>query len=106
MNLAVTKNDDGTVLTVAIEGSIDTVTAPRFEAELNPLYDGVRELILDFAAVDYVSSAGLRVIMSADQPSASSETGSLCHFEGVAAFHCRRDGSARQKPKTTADRRG
>ncbi len=67
MNLAVTKNDDGTVLTVAIEGSIDTVTAPRFEAELNPLYDGVRELILDFAAVDYVSSAGLRVIMSADQ---------------------------------------
>lgn len=67
MNLAVTKNDDGTVLTAAIEGSIDTVTAPRLEAELNPLYDGVRELILDFAAVDYVSSAGLRVIMSADQ---------------------------------------
>ena len=42
-----------TAHTIAIEGSVDTVTAPR--------------LILDFAAVDYVSSAGLRVLLAADQ---------------------------------------
>ena len=75
MNLKMDKNADGSVLTVFVEGSIDTVTAPMLEEELNRQCEGVKELILDFAKVDYVSSAGLRVIMGADQQ--MSESGKM-----------------------------
>lgn len=75
MTLNIATNADGTILTVAVEGSIDTVTAPKLEEALDSRYDGVAELILDFASVDYVSSAGLRVLMGADQK--MSESGKL-----------------------------
>lgn len=65
MKLAVEKSSDGGALTLRIEGSIDTVTAPELERRLNAELAGVRELVLDFSGVNYVSSAGLRVIMSA-----------------------------------------
>lgn len=58
---------DAATLTVVIAGSIDTVTAPELEKELKANWDGVKTLILDFAAVDYISSSGLRVVMVADQ---------------------------------------
>lgn len=53
--------------TIAIEGSVDTVTAPELEAAIAALPETLERLILDFAAVDYVSSAGLRVLLAADQ---------------------------------------
>lgn len=56
-------NKDAEKLTVAIEGRLDTVTAPEFEAKLGELLNGVSELVIDMAKVDYVSSAGLRVIL-------------------------------------------
>ncbi len=54
-------------LTVAVTGSIDTVTAPQLDSLLQENWEGVTELIMDFAAVDYISSAGLRVILMANQ---------------------------------------
>lgn len=54
-------------LTVAVTGSIDTVTAPQLDSLLQENWDGVTELIMDFAEVDYISSAGLRVILMANQ---------------------------------------
>lgn len=60
-------NKDAQTLTVFIEGSIDTVTAPELEKELKANWDGITELVLDFTSVDYISSAGLRVVMAADQ---------------------------------------
>lgn len=57
-------NLDGSRLTVALEGRIDTLTAPQLEADLKPLLNGVSELVLDFAQVAYISSAGLRVLLS------------------------------------------
>ena len=65
MKIEMTK--DSGKLTAKITGSIDTVTAPELEKELKSQWDNVTELILDFTAVDYISSAGLRVMMSADQ---------------------------------------
>ena len=56
-----------TAHTVASEGSVDTVTAPELEAAIAALPATLERLILDFAAVDYVSSAGLRVLLAADQ---------------------------------------
>ena len=57
------KNLDGTTLTVTVTGHIDTVTAPQLEAELS--LDAVEELVIDISGVTYVSSAGLRVFLSA-----------------------------------------
>lgn len=54
-------------LTLALAGRLDTNTAPALEAELNDNLDGVTELVLDFADLEYISSAGLRVILSAQK---------------------------------------
>ena len=65
MEIKKTKND--AVLTLAIQGRIDTTTAPQLEAELKADIDGVTELYLDFTGVEYISSAGLRVLLSAQK---------------------------------------
>ena len=57
---------DGAVMTVALSGRLDTTTAPDFEKELGDL-EGVTELILDFEGLEYVSSAGLRVLLTAQK---------------------------------------
>lgn len=54
-------------LTVTVKGNVDTVTAPELDSRLQQNWDGITELIFDFAAVDYISSAGLRVILMANQ---------------------------------------
>ena len=60
-------NKQDTTLTVVISGNIDTVTAPELDSQLQDNLSGIKDLILDFAAVDYISSAGLRVILMANQ---------------------------------------
>ena len=54
-------------LTVALEGRLDTSTAPALEKTLKSSLDGVSELTLDFAGLEYISSAGLRVLLSAQK---------------------------------------
>lgn len=54
-------------LTVALEGRLDTTTAPELEAELKNGLDGVSALTLDLEKLDYISSAGLRVLLSAQK---------------------------------------
>ena len=63
--MKITKSMNGTRLTVAPEGRLDTTTAPDLEKELNASLDGADALTLDFAKLDYISSAGLRVLLSA-----------------------------------------
>ena len=60
-------NKQDSTLTVVISGNIDTVTAPELDAKLQENLSDVKDLVLDFAAVDYISSAGLRVILMANQ---------------------------------------
>ena len=62
--MTITKNQDGTHLDLAIAGRLDTTTAPQLEAELKQSVDGVTDLTLDFAGLEYLSSAGLRVLLS------------------------------------------
>jgi len=52
---------------VALQGRIDTVTASDLENELQEIIPAVSELTLDFAEVDYISSAGLRVLLSSQK---------------------------------------
>ena len=51
----------------ALGGRLDTTTAPELEKALRESLPGVNELTLDFAALDYISSAGLRVLLSAQK---------------------------------------
>ena len=51
----------------ALEGRLDTITAPDFEKELRDNLDGVKELVLDFSKLEYISSAGLRVLLAAQK---------------------------------------
>ena len=60
-------NKQDSTLNVVISGNIDTVTAPELDSQLQENITDVKDLILDFAAVDYISSAGLRVILMANQ---------------------------------------
>ena len=63
--MTITKQLNGDALTIALEGRLDTITAPDLEKELKDSLDGVNALTLDFAKLDYISSAGLRVLLSA-----------------------------------------
>lgn len=60
----IVKNLENDKLTVAVEGRLDTTTAPELEQALSTSLDGVKDLVLDFASLEYVSSAGLRVLLS------------------------------------------
>ena len=62
--MTIEKNLNGTELTVAITGRLDTTTAPQLEAEFKQSIAGIEKLILDFTALEYLSSAGLRVLLS------------------------------------------
>jgi len=61
----ISKTLDGGKLTIAPVGRIDTITSPELEAAV--VLDGVSELVFDLAGVDYISSAGLRVLLSAQK---------------------------------------
>jgi len=62
--MTITKTQNGTALTVALEGRLDTTTAPDLEKELRDSLNGVTNLTLDFTRLEYISSAGLRVLLS------------------------------------------
>ena len=61
--MTISKKQHGTDLTLALEGRLDTVTSPDLEKELKAVVDGIDSLTLDFAKLDYISSAGLRVLL-------------------------------------------
>lgn len=65
--MTIEKLIEGTKLTITLLGRLDTTTAPKLETELKQSISGVEELVLDFAQLEYLSSAGLRVLLSAQK---------------------------------------
>ena len=65
--LKITKNAENTALTLAFDGRLDTITASQFETEIRDFLFGVSLLILDFEKLEYISSAGLRVLLAAQK---------------------------------------
>ena len=65
--MTIEKNENGTQLTLILEGRLDTTSAPCFEAELKKSLNGIVSLKMDFAKLEYISSAGLRVLLSAQK---------------------------------------
>ena len=63
--MTIEKKLNGTALKIALEGRLDTMTAPELEAELGKSLGEAESLVLDFSKLEYISSAGLRVLLSA-----------------------------------------
>ena len=61
----VEKKSEGKNVTLVLSGRLDTSTAPELEAEVKASVEGTENLIFDFEELDYISSAGLRVLLSA-----------------------------------------
>ncbi|MBQ4423807.1 MAG: STAS domain-containing protein [Clostridia bacterium] len=65
--MTIQKMKNGSALTIAPEGRLDTITAPELEAVLKEELNGVEDLTFDLEKLDYISSAGLRVLLSAQK---------------------------------------
>ena len=65
--MTIEKNVNGTEMNIKVIGRLDTVTAPQLETEVKLNIVGVKTLILDFAELEYLSSAGLRVLLAAQK---------------------------------------
>ena len=65
MEIKTTKENDQ--LEIALSGRLDTVTSPELEKTLKPELDGLKKLTFDFSDLEYISSAGLRVLLMAAQ---------------------------------------
>jgi anti-sigma B factor antagonist len=65
--MTINKTKEDSKLTVQVEGRIDTTTAPQLETEIKDEISGITDLVIDLKEVAYVSSAGLRVLLSAQK---------------------------------------
>ena len=65
--LNIEKKLEDKCLTVVLDGRLDTTTAPDFDAELNNALEGADSLVLDCEKLEYISSAGLRVLLAAQK---------------------------------------
>ena len=81
--LKMTKNAVDDVLTIALEGRLDTNTTPDLEKELKESTEGINELILDLEKLEYISSAGLRVLLAAQKTMAKKGGMKLIHVNDL-----------------------
>ena len=65
--MTISKDLNGSELGIALEGRLDTTTAPQLESEIKESLGGISSLCLDLAKLEYISSAGLRVLLSAQK---------------------------------------
>ena len=65
--MKITKTTDGTSLTFALEGRLDTISSKDLEKELRTSAAGITELVFDFEKLSYITSAGLRVLSMAQK---------------------------------------
>ncbi|MBO6301308.1 MAG: STAS domain-containing protein [Ruminiclostridium sp.] len=65
--MTINKNLNGDKLVIEVGGRLDTTTAPQLDSEIKASLDGVTELVMDLSGMEYISSAGLRVLLSAQK---------------------------------------
>ncbi len=65
--LSIEKSANATELNVKLTGRLDTTTSPELEKELKASLDGITTLVIDMTGLEYISSAGLRVLLSAQK---------------------------------------
>ena len=65
--LTISKKVEDKAVTFVLDGRLDTITAPQLETEIKESIDGIVSLILDFEKLEYISSAGLRILLAAQK---------------------------------------
>lgn len=65
--MTINKNLNGDKLVIEVGGRLDTTTAPQLDSEIKASVDGVTDLVIDLSGMEYISSAGLRVLLSAQK---------------------------------------
>lgn len=83
--MTIEKTLNGTALILSVSGRLDTTTAPQLENELNESLAGIESLVLDFAGLDYLSSAGLRVLLAAQKTMNKQGKMTLCNVNETIA---------------------
>ena len=83
--MTINKTLNGTTLTIALEGRLDTMTAPELEAELNASLKDAEALVMDFSNLEYISSAGLRVLLSAHKVMSAKEGMTVTNVNEIVA---------------------
>ena len=81
--MTINVNKEGEKLTIIPEGRIDTVTAPEFSKAIDDNIEGVKDLVIDFEKLEYISSAGLRVLLTAQKTMTKAGSMKLIHVADV-----------------------
>lgn len=81
MNIVVTEN--GTATTLALSGRLDTLSSPELSTAINSALEKSSQLVLDFTNLDYISSAGLRVLLAAQKQLAGNGSLTLTHVNSI-----------------------
>ena len=81
--MTIEKTLNGKDLTIALTGRLDTMTAPELEAELNQSLSEADTLTMDFSKLEYISSAGLRVLLSAHKAMAGKGSMKVTHVNEI-----------------------
>ena len=81
--MTITKKQNGTALEIALEGRLDTMTAPELEAELGKSLDGADSLVMNLEKLEYISSAGLRVLLAAHKQMAGKGGMKVIHVNEI-----------------------
>ena len=81
--MTIQKKEEGNKVIVSLEGRLDTTTAPELEKALADVIDKTSELEFDFEKLEYVSSAGLRVLLNTHKQISKAGTMSICHVNEV-----------------------
>ena len=79
--MEITKELNGTTLTLAIVGRLDASNAQELTSTLNSSLDGVKDLIFDFSGLKYVASAGLRALLMAQKRMNKQGSMKICHVD-------------------------
>ena len=81
--MKINKTVNGAQMSVALEGRLDTTTAPELEQEFKSSLEGITDLRLDLEKLEYISSAGLRVLLSAQKTMIKQGAMTLCNVSDV-----------------------
>ena len=71
--MTISKTENGKEVTVSVEGRIDSKTAPEFEKKVKDCFESFDSMVIDLAQVNYVSSAGLRILLTAHKAMSAKE---------------------------------
>lgn len=81
--MTIEQRRDGNALTIALEGYLDTTTAPELRSVLETSLDGVKELTIDLEKLEYISSSGLRLLLFAQKTMNEQGTMKVIHANSV-----------------------